>query len=483
MSTATAKKDLSYWLHSIIGVALVFILSNIPPMGPVTEYGMQIGGIFVGLIYLWTFVGVFWPCLFGIVMLGMCDEITMNGMFAAFSAYIPLLVMFCLILCGAISDSGLTVYIGRWFLTRKIVNGNPTAFNFLNMLVQYIVAGIIDPIASLFVLWPAMYGTLKDVGYTSKDKYPRVLTICSFVAMCLGQSLVPFWGGQLVIIGSVESATGLKVNYTMYMLFNIVLSLIIIALMSFAIKYVFRCDMKLMESITVEQINKDKLPPMTIQHKLYIVAGLGFFVFGLGPTLLPQDWAITIFMNKINLVGYTMAIIAFLVFFKINGKPVMDAEKIPKEYFSWDMYLMVVVTVFLSNNLLADETGLKELLINLLMPVLGSTGALIFVVLVVIIGILLTNYATNMIVGVVLVQIVSAIAPEIGLNAMAVSMVVTQAVFVALLSPAASPYAPALHTSTEWTSQGEIMKYGLILIALSAAIFLVIGYPLANLMF
>lgn len=178
-----------------------------------------------------------------------------------------------------------------------------------------------------------------------------------------------------------------------------------------------------------------------------------------------------------------MAIIAFLVFFKINGKPVMDAEKIPKEYFSWDMYLMVVVTVFLSNNLLADETGLKELLINLLMPVLGSTGALIFVVLVVIIGILLTNYATNMIVGVVLVQIVSAIAPEIGLNAMAVSMVVTQAVFVALLSPAASPYAPALHTSTEWTSQGEIMKYGLILIALSAAIFLVIGYPLANLMF
>lgn len=476
-------KDKSYYIHSFIGIALMFIISNIPPMGPVTHFGMQLGGIFIGLIYLWSFVGTFWTSLFGVIMLGMVEEIGMYGIFSAFSSYIALLVLFCLIFCGAIGDSGLTIYIGRWFLTRKIIDGRPTVFNFMMMTAIYVVAGLIDPIAAVLVMWPTMYGVLQVAGYTNKDKYPRVLTVCSYLAIAFGQCMIPFWGGQLVMLGAFEGASGIKVNYAMYLFFNVIMSLIMIALMSLAIKYVFHCDLEKMRSISVEAINKDKLPPMSIQQKLYVVAAIAFLAFAILSAMLPQDWGFVVWMNKLNLVGFTMFLIVVLVLIRIDGKPVLDPAKIPKEYVSWDMYFLVVITVFLSNILLSDETGLKLLLIDGMMPVLGKFGAVFFLVLLIVVGILLTNYASNIVVGTVFVQLIAAIAPELGLDPVPVAMVCILSVFVALLSPAASPYAPALHTNTEWTSQGEIMKYGLALMAISMVVYLVIGYPIATVLF
>ena len=67
---------------------------------------------------------------------------------------------------------------------------------------------------------------------------------------------------------------------------------------------------------------------------------------------------------------------------------------------------------------------------------------LLFVILLIVFGIILTNYASNIVAGTVLVQLVAAIAPELGLNPVPIAMVTILSMFVALLSPAASPYAP-----------------------------------------
>lgn len=58
----TAKKfDAKYYVHSVIGLILMFGIPLIPPIEPITHIGMQIGGIFIGLVYLWSTVGLFWP--------------------------------------------------------------------------------------------------------------------------------------------------------------------------------------------------------------------------------------------------------------------------------------------------------------------------------------------------------------------------------------------------------------------------------------
>lgn len=64
MSTSTkttAPIKLSYWIHGIVFLILTIGIGLLPPFGQITEYGMDILGIFIGLIYGWTFIGFLCP--------------------------------------------------------------------------------------------------------------------------------------------------------------------------------------------------------------------------------------------------------------------------------------------------------------------------------------------------------------------------------------------------------------------------------------
>mgnify|MGYP000962818424 CR=1 FL=1 len=48
-------------IHCIIMVALTFGIGFIPPIGgDITVMGMKILGVFIGVLYGWTFLGFFW---------------------------------------------------------------------------------------------------------------------------------------------------------------------------------------------------------------------------------------------------------------------------------------------------------------------------------------------------------------------------------------------------------------------------------------
>lgn len=360
MEETAKKSDAKYYVHSVIGLILMFGIPLIPPVEPITHIGMQIGGIFIGLVYLWSTVGLFWPSLLGIVAFAFTDYIDMNGMFACFAAYLPMLMLFCMIFFGAIGDCGLTRYIAHWFLKRKIINGRPSVFNFLFFMAVFAVSAIVDPLMAMLVLWPTMYIIFEEVGYQKTDTYCKIMLVASFVAVTLGQSTLPFFGGQLVILGAFEVASGIPTNYMAYIVFNVVTSIAILAVVTLVIKFVLRPDMSKMAAISVEQINKEELPPMNVQQKAYVFVTVLFFIFALGPSVLPADWAITQFMNDINLVGFTILALGVLALIKVDGKPILEPVRICKEYVMWDLYLLVVVCVFLAGSLMAPETGLRE---------------------------------------------------------------------------------------------------------------------------
>lgn len=482
--TATKQNDMKYWIHTIIGLVLMFGIPQLPPIEPITQIGMQIGGIFIGAIYLWSFVGTFWPSLIAIVALGFTDYADMYTMFSSFAGYLPLLMLFCMIFFGAIGDCGLTQYIGRWFLTRKIINGRPSVFNFLMMTAVFVVSAFIDPLMALLVLWPTLYVILEEVGYSKEERYPRILIIATFLAVTLGQCTLPFFGGQLVILGAFEAASGIPTNYGLYIFFNVITSLLIFVVVTLLIKYVLRPDMSKMANVSIEKINKEPLPPMNLQQKIYIVAALAFLAFAIAPSILPADWMIVEVINRLNLVGFTLLAIALLSMIKIDGKPVLDPVHICKEYVMWDLYLLVVVAVFLSNCLMVDETGIKPWLINLLTPVFGSHGQIFFIVVLMVLGVLITNVANNAITGAILMQIIVAMAPSMGIdNPVPLAMTVTMAMFLALLTPAGSPYAAVLHANKERVSNGDIIKYGSIMIIASVIVYIAVGLPLANILF
>ena len=74
MSTNTKK----YYLKSLIGLTFMFGFRYLPPIGPLTSLGMQVTGIFIGLIYLCCVVDIIWPSMIGLIALGMTDYCTVT---------------------------------------------------------------------------------------------------------------------------------------------------------------------------------------------------------------------------------------------------------------------------------------------------------------------------------------------------------------------------------------------------------------------
>lgn len=222
---------------------------------------------------------------------------------------------------------------------------------------------------------------------------------------------------------------------------------------------------------------------MNMQQKIYIIAAIAFLVAALAPSFLPADWAITQFLTELNLVGFTLLAIAVLAIIKVDGKPIMDVAHITKEYVSWDLYLLVVVAVYFSGCLLDDATGIKPWLIGILNPLFGSHGYLFFVIVLFVTGVILTNFANNAIVGAIFMQIIVAMAPSMNIdNPVPLAMTMTMAMFLAVLTPAASPYAAVLHANDR-VSINDIYKYGGMMVVLSLIIYIALGLPIANIIF
>jgi sodium-dependent dicarboxylate transporter 2/3/5 len=68
-------------------------------------------------------------------------------------------------------------------------------------------------------------------------------------------------------------------------------------------------------------------------------------------------------------------------------------------------------------------------------------------------------------------------------NTVVICMSITMMVFVALMTPAASPYCGMMHARTDAISLKEITKLGAPMCILAVVIYTFIGFPIANLLF
>ena len=71
MATEVTKKKMpwTYWLHLAIGMCLMFIVPRLGPWEPITEVGMTVLGVFIGMVYLWSALDSIWPSLLGLLII------------------------------------------------------------------------------------------------------------------------------------------------------------------------------------------------------------------------------------------------------------------------------------------------------------------------------------------------------------------------------------------------------------------------------
>ena len=208
MATSAAKsKQTRMDIFNVIGFLLIFCFGYVvPPFGGITELGMRMMGILIGLIFM-TCVGcnIITSALMALVAMvfhGYYDAATMISTWVGSTTTFQL--VFCGALCLAMRQSGAMDVLAKKMLTSKICQGRPMVLLFMIYLAGFCVSIFVSGAPFFLLFFGLMDSILSIAGYDKKDPfYP--LAILGVYVSAYGSFFLPWRGAMAVTVAMFNS--------------------------------------------------------------------------------------------------------------------------------------------------------------------------------------------------------------------------------------------------------------------------------------
>ena len=218
-------------------------------------------------------------------------------------------------------------------------------------------------------------------------------------------------------------------------------------------KWIIKPDIKLLRDITVEKLNREALPPM---NRIQLIISLSILIF----------------------------ILAVLALITVKGEAVLPFNEVMKNNFSWPTYLIIATSLLLGDALTSEKVGFTALLENLLSPVFQDMNIVALIIFAVLIGVLTSNVLNSVVVVLILQPIIYTYSQIHGMDVTAVIALMTfSSIGFAAITPSASPYAATIFAQRDYVTPLEVYKFTSLFVLAETIILLVVGLPLANLLF
>ena len=487
------KKNMSY-IHFAIGLLIMLIFRFIPVgvLPNVTEPGLQIMGIFIGTIYLWSTSDPSVASITAIVMIGLSDFTTAGGaLVGCFGNATVIQMLFLMIFMGGLTNRRLTVYIGRWILTRKVIEGKPWVFTTAILLGSYCMSVFIGCFAPIFLFWPVLYGIFEDVGFKKTDKYPKLIIIGVVLGALIGFPVPPYMSNGLALLGNyrgllpnfgnLSEMPGVMIADGTYFIACFIMGLLLIASVVLVMRFVFRPDVEPLKDVTIEMLEKNPLPPMNKAQKIYGVSLVVFIFCMLVPSLLPTVPVLSFLYQNSLLVPVALTVILCLL--RGEDGPVLDMQSVMGKDFAWPTFWLCTAAIYLGGVLTNEATGITPFLNTVLSPIFTGMSGAVFTVVLLLVTVVLTNICNSLVIGMIMQPVVLTYCVSAGVNP---APIITLLIFTVLLSaactPAASPFAAMLFGNKDYLTSGDVYKYATTFVLIELVIILVIGIPFINLL-
>ena len=475
--SATKEKSYMHLVHFAIMAMIPVVMGFLPAPAPITPYGMKVLGVFLSLIYGWTFINLLIPSLFGAVALALVGYGTVDQVFLAMFSNTTVFMMLFGVLCfGAIEQSGAGDWVVAKLLGSKLAKKSPImvieVFFFLFWISQQI--GLSWFI--YFALLPMMYKMLLKCGYEKGDKF-NVLFLCGCLMMTqVSMSLFAIRGWGLMTAGTATALTGVVVSNNSYMFLTVVFTLLMMVTYPIFMK-LCGCDFSKLANVDVEEAFGSALKGdgKLTQRQVIALGSVGVFVVVITvASLFANAVPILGWINtKIGCLGLMILLWLFVILWKVDGEPVMNMRQAAAS-FQWDMLMLIAVALLVSNALTATETGVSAYIGGVLGPIFAGQHPLVFLLVVGGVTIILTNFSNNIACCFVMLNIMCSMYNNgFPVNVTAAAFVISvTSVFVAYLTPAASMPGALMHAA-ECNTPATLYKmvplqmlYGFIMLAI-----------------
>lgn len=467
--------DPIYYLNCIIGLFFMFGFGKIPPFGPLTPVGMQVLGIFIGLLYLWTTAGVAWPSIVGIVALGLSDFTTMaNAISSSLGSTVVWQILMVMFLAGAITSSGVGEYIARWIITRKFLNGRPVLFTFMFYMGFFVATVMSNGVACMLLAWTIIESFADLVGLKKGDKYLTLLYINASVACGVGEAVIPFKGWHLALSTSFENISGIPLNYPRYVVFAIGISIGMLLILTLAVRYIFKADMSKLVNFDVAAM-AGGVGKLNYRQKSYFYTFLGVIIATLSVNILPGSLFFVKLFKSISTQGIFALAVAVLCMIKIDGEPLMNFKKIAASSIKWESILICASVIPVANALTSDSTGIVELCTSVLVPVFEGQSLFFIIAAIVVIAVFLTNLGSNTGVALLIIPVLVPVCQAIGMSGSLIALIGNVIIFsasIGLVLPGASALA-ALNYTNDNLEGRDILKYAFF----ACVVYVIIAIP------
>lgn len=478
MAAEAQKTKSLYPLHFAVMLILMFGFRLIPPPGSVTPYGMAVLGIFIGLIYGWTFINLLIPSLCGTLVLATTDYGTCTDIFVAMFSNSTVLMMLLGVLAFAMVQlSGAGDWLIGALLNAKIVKKSPFILLEIFLLIFYIGNNTGLVWFLYFALMPLMAEMFAKCGYEKGDKLVYFFYAGCLMAGQTGMCLFPFRGWSLMTGGTMMQLTQTPIPYNTYMGLMLILSVVEMVTLPILMK-LCRCDFSKLADVDIANVFPSTDQKITLQQKLALLATITFVALVIITSMFAEQLSVLNWLNtNLGVIGFMAILWIFVIACHADGAPILDMRKAASA-FQWDMLILIAVALLISSVLTAQETGISGWMAGLLMPLFAGVSPVAFLFVLAIVTIILTNLGNNIAVCFIMINLTCAMYNNgFEVNITAAALIISlSSVFVAYLTPAASMPGALLHSNPMLTSSA-VYKGTLILMIYGALILMAVVIP------
>lgn len=482
-SVAPKKLDVMYFVHSVICLVIMFGFGQLSPIEPLTPLGMNLIGVFLGVLYGWIFIDIIWPSIAGLLALmlvgGMKPGMLLNK---SFGDPIVVMMFFIFVFCATINYYGLSKFISLWFITRKAVAGKPWLFTYTFLGSIMLLGGLTSASPAAVIGWSILYGVCDVCGYKKGDGYPTMMVFGIVYAAQVGMALIPFKQAALTVMSAYETMSGTHIDYAKYMLIALVACALCSLLFLLIGKYVFRPDVSKLADLDASKLDKDQSLSLSSVQKTVLGFLFALVALLLIPAFLPTDLAVVKFLKSIGNTGICMFLVGIMCFIKVNGKPLLRFKAMVDDGVAWGIIFILAMVQPISGAMANPASGITPFLMSVLEPLFGSGSPMFFAVCMGLLATILTQFINNGAVGVALMPIIFSYCTNMGVGPELPVIMVVMGVHLAFLTPAASSSAALLH-GNEWASTKSIWKSSPIVILLSWALMSIVIAVLGSMLF
>lgn len=478
----TRKESLRFWIKIIIIFILMFGFGKLSPFSAMTPYGMQVLGVFLGMLFGWMFFDVGWTSLMGIVAVVITGITNYKAAVSiAFGNDAVITVLFLFIFTDVIRQKGITEYFADFIVSRKILIGRPWILSFALIVGAGLVSTISAAVLAMFVFWELIYKISDKVGYKPFQPWPTFMVLGISVASLYGSFILPFRPFNAIILDMYSSITGgTTINAGLFILYMLIMfSFTILGYMLMG--RLLRVDVELLRNIDGDFVDGSKLK-MNKEQKVTSLLIVLWLFFLLLPTFAP-DFIISPTLASIGTSGITMASLAIMSLVHIDGKRMYDFQKTASASVQWPVILISAAIMLLIPSLTSADAGIQATLTKFISPLLNFKSYWIFFGVLGLITFLITNATSNITTMIIMATLTYPICVELGQSTGSWVMLILLTGQVAFLTPAATPAIAVMFANTKWVDPIGIYKFIIPTFIYHIFIFMTLGTFFATLIF